>query len=1263
MSWLPARAATPVPLPRIGLKVLLIGTAATEPNYMAWQSTLQREGVRFDTVVGPTHTPITASTLSSTLSDGTSVANYDAIIVSVGNDLDCTATCVSDLSPAEWTAIQQYEHRFNVRQISGYVYPGTTYGMNPPSVSGALDGTAGALTADGQKIFPYLKPTAAIKMDTGTYGYQATPISPTNFHTLVSGPGGSSLVGIYAHPDGTQEMVETFNQNSFQLQSELLRHGALAWATRGVYFGDQRNYLVTHIDDNFLSDSAWNSTTHSTDFTSATALRMVPADVTQAAAWSHANNFRIDMLFNGGGSVAVSNGSSLPGDGGGGTGGTGGTGTCTTATPCPDTLLAAYQATDPATGKPYTGAFGWVNHTWDHPNIDGACATQNYIQAELNQNTDWGAKAPGATPGDAINGGLGLTQSTDPTVALGNENPTVMTAGEHSGIANLLPGNPGQVDPPSLNSATPAATGGTLAAGDYVYAVSDHFNTAAPGAPPAAGAGESAASVSAPVTVTGTTGSVTLTWTAVCHAADYKIYRAPYTAGTIGAWSVIGTVPANTTTDFTDPTGGSTTNTAGGGPVEKTFTDTSGTLGTTGAPSTTGSAVESAYAQNPVLNAAFPGTELGGIKYFGSDASKPYPNPADGAFPTGSAPSTQYAPGATFSDAGATAIPRYPTNIYYNVATNAQQVDEYQTLYDLPTCTPVAGVTTCNPAGTPFPISTIVASVDQGMFQHMMGNDPRPHYFHQTNLMSQTTGPVTGKGDGLYYETMNPLLAQYNSYFASNAPIVQPTMAQTGTLLSEQANWAANSAVSGYIQGNQVTVTNSGGAVTLPLTGITTVGSAYGGTQSGWTSVPGGSSTYTAATTWPVDTMMVTLSPAAIAANGTSTSTATATLNADGNPAAGDPVVFTSTDAGEKIGPVTDNLNGTYTATITSSTTAGPVTITATDAAVAPMAAGQATLAQNLGPAAKVVATISPTSIVANGTSTSAATAMVTDASGRGVAGDKVAFTSTDAGEKIGTVVDNRNGTYTATITSSTSAHSVTITATDSSVSPSVSGQGTLTQTAASPASTPPSDVTPPSVSGTTQVGRTLSAKSGTWQGTAPISYAYQWQRCKPGCAAIAGATSSSYTLRSADLNARIRVAVTASNAVGHAQAFSAQVGPVRSTLTGLLTSLMVPSGKAASVGALLAHNGYSARGTAPAAGSLRIIWVLAKGKHPVVVAKVSLQISPTGKIKIKIVLSRAGRKLIRHASRLKLTAKGTIVLVGMPGAAASRSFTVRRVS
>jgi hypothetical protein len=93
-----------------------------------------------------------------------------------------------------------------------------------------------------------------------------------------------------------------------------------------------------------------------------------------------------------------------------------------------------------------------------------------------------------------------------------------------------------------------------------------------------------------------------------------------------------------------------------------------------------------------------------------------------------------------------------------------------------------------------------------------------------------------------------------------------------------------------------------------------------------------------------------------------------------------------------------------------------------------------------------------------------------------------------------------------------------------------------------------PTNQTPPTISGTPTVGSTLTASSGSWNGTTPITYAYQWRRCGAGggsCSSIGGADHSTYVLKSADRGATIRVRVTAKNSDGSAQVESAQTAVV----------------------------------------------------------------------------------------------------------------------
>jgi Polysaccharide lyase len=103
------------------------------------------------------------------------------------------------------------------------------------------------------------------------------------------------------------------------------------------------------------------------------------------------------------------------------------------------------------------------------------------------------------------------------------------------------------------------------------------------------------------------------------------------------------------------------------------------------------------------------------------------------------------------------------------------------------------------------------------------------------------------------------------------------------------------------------------------------------------------------------------------------------------------------------------------------------------------------------------------------------------------------------------------------------------------------------------PPPTSPSNSSPPTVSGTPQQGQTLSAATGSWSGTTPITYTYQWQRCDSAgnaCTAISGATAATYALASADVGSTARVSVTASNSAGSATASSAATAVVTAQAT-----------------------------------------------------------------------------------------------------------------
>jgi hypothetical protein len=191
-------------------------------------------------------------------------------------------------------------------------------------------------------------------------------------------------------------------------------------------------------------------------------------------------------------------------------------------------------------------------------------------------------------------------------------------------------------------------------------------------------------------------------------------------------------------------------------------------------------------------------------------------------------------------------VPRHPMNVYYNVGTEEEMVDEYNWIY---TSTDDGGSGVCetNPASTclddPLDTATgydeyIVPQEARIALGHAVSGDPRPHYAHQSNLAEDRT----------LYPVVEKVLADYKALFADNTPVQNVSQKAIGIELQRRAAWQtalANGSVTAYRIGDTVTVTAPSGTqipVTAPegtikqlFIGTTAFGTPYAGERSAWT--------------------------------------------------------------------------------------------------------------------------------------------------------------------------------------------------------------------------------------------------------------------------------------------------------------------------------------------------------------------------------------------------------------------------------------------
>jgi hypothetical protein len=206
--------------------------------------------------------------------------------------------------------------------------------------------------------------------------------------------------------------------------------------------------------------------------------------------------------------------------------------------------------------------------------------------------------------------------------------------------------------------------------------------------------------------------------------------------------------------------------------------------------------------ENPALPAALRAL---GITRIASDASRE-PDPRD------------LGPART--------VPRYPTSIYYDAATIEQDLAEYNDTYYVH-CTPSA-TTQC--FTKPATWDELIARDGEQMLGHMLDNDPRTHYAHESNLA----------GDGILYPLLEDALTHFRRYVSM--PLLVPDLTESGEALDRQQAWAgavAAGVVDAWRAGDELHVEVSR-TTWVPVTGLATGGERYAGERSGWVKVTPG---------------------------------------------------------------------------------------------------------------------------------------------------------------------------------------------------------------------------------------------------------------------------------------------------------------------------------------------------------------------------------------------------------------------------------------
>lgn len=211
-----------------------------------------------------------------------------------------------------------------------------------------------------------------------------------------------------------------------------------------------------------------------------------------------------------------------------------------------------------------------------------------------------------------------------------------------------------------------------------------------------------------------------------------------------------------------------------------------------------------------------------GMKYILMDTSRAYtgfnpPRPTVGPI----SPNTGYTSSLDTSPANnrILIIPRYPTNLFYNVSTPAEWVSEYNFIYSSQ-----LGISN---------YEAILGRESEVLVRYMLKYNVNSWMFHAANLRDYDGAGPNKKS--LLSDLLDVVVAKFRAMYS--LPVLSPSQSEIGAIM--EARMAYNAAIAAGVTGRIVTdplnprkieITNPTGApVNLPVTGINVNGTQYGG--------------------------------------------------------------------------------------------------------------------------------------------------------------------------------------------------------------------------------------------------------------------------------------------------------------------------------------------------------------------------------------------------------------------------------------------------